>query len=350
MDLKTAIHDDSLAGNQLSKLALFSLTTIDEKPELGSRRVVRGLEIFRAGTFKDSKGEQRTWTVDDLQDMADNFAKLRSSGTFPNVPVRTDHSASVASLVGYIENVTVVGDRLVADVEFTEPDHFAKFDRGTYRSRSIELGSYEDNTGSKHWPVVLGLAFVDIPAVEGLHRSPVAVATFRYDDKEGVVPDKDDPKATFTFRLRGQDETDFAKVQAHVAALEGEVDGLKARNEALETFAAEQTKSNRHNFVTSLAEAKKIAATQIDALKALVEGMNDEQFEAFTKAYEGAPAISMLGNHAEGVSNPTGEPAENDEAAVLAETIAMHRRAGMSDDELAKTSSYRKLAALNGAK
>lgn len=353
MGVETALHDESLSNGKLRDLAVFATMTTEAKPDLGNRRVVRGLEIFRAGKFKDSRGVQREWEMQDLHIMADNFATLRSSGTFPNVPVRTDHSTSVSSIVGYIEALTVVGDRLVADVEFTEPDHFAKFDRGTYRSRSIEIAKYESNDGNEFWPTVMGLAFVDIPAIEGLHRKSGSVGLFQYaeGEKEPVVPEKIDPPQPFTFRIGGQEETDYGKVQAHLATIEGENAALKTRNETLETFAKEQKVAGRHTFVTSLAADKKVAATQLDAMKVLVETMTDEQFEAFVKAYEGAPVMSLLGNHAEGTSNPAGEPLEElNERQVAEEIVAMHRRANMSEDEIAKTASYRKLTALNGQK
>lgn len=353
------LHDDGLDA-RLGDLSVFSLTTMEDPStdptRTTERTVVRGLEIFRAGSFRDSSGVQRDWTIPELWSLADNFHLLKSR-QFPNVPVRTDHSQSVLSVVGYIDNITVVSDRLVADVEFTEPEHHAKFNRGTYRARSVEIGKYEDNDGVSHWPVVLGLAFVDIPAVEGLHRGSQAVRCFAYQEETPVPEGPKEP--TFTFRIGGQETTDFGKVQAHVTALEdengtlkNEVQTLTGRNEALETFAKEQTKNTRHNFVSSLAEAKKIAATQIAALQSVVEGMSDEQFEAFQKAYEGAPALGILGDHSAGAtSNPEGEPKPgDDELKVVEETIAMHRRAGMTDDEVERTPTYRKYVALTGQK
>jgi len=39
---------------------------------------------------------------------------------------------------------------------------------GTYISRSAEIGTYDDNEGTIYSPILFGVAWVDIPAVEGL--------------------------------------------------------------------------------------------------------------------------------------------------------------------------------------
>lgn len=142
-----------------------------EKTSKGSH-ILRGLRIFKKGTFKDSMGMERTWEDTHLEQMAFHYTLLKDGGFLPNVPVRVDHSFSVQNVAGYFLNVYREKDDssfLAADVEITEPDAYAKWERGTYRSRSLEVGMYETNDGAMYWPVILGLAFVDIPAVEGLH-------------------------------------------------------------------------------------------------------------------------------------------------------------------------------------
>lgn len=347
-----------LDESRLRDLALYSTAgvashVVSDGP-LGSK-IVHDMEIFKAGSFRDSMGDQRTWSIEQLHAMVSNFDILRNTGTFPNVPLRVDHSWSVEDVIGYVNKLAVSVDRLVADVEITEPDHFEKFERGTYRSRSLEVGMYEDNNGQQYFPTVLGLAFVDIPAVEGLHRGAQKVGCFRYQgvEENPAVPEKTEtkPPELFKFRIAGADETDYAKVQAHVATIEGENTALKGRVETLETFAKEQVTATRHNYVAGLSTAKKIGAPQVDGLKALVETMTDDQFAAFQASYDSAPSLSILGNHTETVTNPAGEPSVADqERSVLEETVAMHRRAGMNNDDLAKTTSYRRLAELTAAK
>ena len=143
-------------------------------------KTILSVPVFRAGTFKDSMGDQHTWTIEHLSQMVFNFNMLRERGTLPNVPVRDQHKSffgSGGSVVGFVEGLRVEGQDekgnalLVADLEITEPDAFGKIERGTWRSRSSEIGFYEDNDEAMYWPVFMGLAWVDLPAVEGLFES-----------------------------------------------------------------------------------------------------------------------------------------------------------------------------------
>lgn len=313
-------------------------------------KIVQGVSIFKAGSFKDSVGELRTWTVEQLAIMVSNFGVLREADRLVNVPVRSDHSWTVESVIGYIKELRVEGDFLLADIEFTEPAAFEKFDRGTYRSRSLEVGEYEDNDQVVYWPVVMGLAFVDIPAVEGLHRGPVRVGSFRYSDgEESTMPDSA-PKEPFKFTIGGHETVDYAAVQAHVAKVEGEYAALKTRNDTLEAFANEQVKANRLNFVTSLVSEKKIGAPQKDGLDAFVQTMSDEQFEAFKGVYANAPVLSLFGAHTETITNPGGEQSADTAVDIAKETVDMLVRSGMDEPTLHKTDAYKKYAALTNGK
>ncbi len=352
--------EDAALLERVGKLSLFNMKVgADghdyEKLENGTV-VVKRVEIFKAGSFKDSLGDEHEWTVEHLLIMVNNFNTLRSEDKFPNVPVRRDHSWSVEGVIGYIASLSVDGDRLVADIEFTEPDDFAKFERGTYRSRSLEVGAYEDNDGVTRWPVVMGLAFVDIPAVEGLHRAGgQKVASYTLQRKEPDVPDtKPDEKHTpHTFTIGGHDTTDYAAVSRHIAKLEGDNAALKTQNETLELFAAEQRTTARHSYVDSLATDKKIVAPQVESLKKLVEGFTDDQFEGFKASYAAAPKQTLLENHVDGVTNPDGTGGQTDpkveEINKLEEILSMHRMSGLSDDAIAKTASAKRLAVLKGA-
>lgn len=332
--------------------------------------------VFKAGTFRDSWGEQMTWTPDHLRQMVDNFTLLKSQNIFPNVPVRSDHSLSVDKVIGYLDGLSTDGNLLFADYTVTEPPALDKIARGTYRSRSLEVGMYETNDGALYFPVVYGFAFVDIPAVEGLHSKNEEVRFFSLttpkpkesdvtalaDDRGASRPDADAtanvvtttttaPAALFSgttntltiapstpvakFRVNGAEVTDVAEVQRHI--------------DALEAFAKETREGNRKAFVSALVDQKKIAATQADALSELVVEMDEAQFGKFKAAYEAAPVLSILAEHG---STQSTQPAtsETSEIEILRETVAQHRRAGLTDDDIKKTASYKKLAALTANK
>lgn len=142
------------------------------EPTANGTHILRGIRIFRTGSFKDSRGIRRTWTSQHLDLMVANFYHLSAQGILAHVPIRADHTVSVKDVVGYFRDVyrDPTDQRfLAADIEFTEAAAADKWNRGTFRSRSAEIGQYEDNDGNPYFPTVLGLAFVDIGAVEGLY-------------------------------------------------------------------------------------------------------------------------------------------------------------------------------------
>ena len=300
--------------------------------------LVKGLKVFRAGTFKDSMGIQRTWEVSHLEQMVFHFNLLKDQRLFENVPVREDHSWGVRGVVGYFQDVRREDNFLVADIEFTEPGAYDKYLRGTYRARSLEVNAYETNDEAMYWPCVMGVAFVDIGAVEGLHSaresSDKGLAHFSQvmqdDDKEPPVAETETqapaptapvttpepaqqpapettapaqeqeeenkdipaPEATpapaapatqgaaahshgaFSFSINGQTTTDYSAVQAHIKALKGS--------------QAEARDLNRKNFVTSLANKKVIAATQVDDLTEFALSLDENQYAAFARDVRGS--------------------------------------------------------------
>lgn len=160
---------------------------------------------------------------------------------------------------------------------------------------------------------------------------------------------------SFNIATVGQ-TTDYAQVQNYVTGLEAEVAsltaanfGLNSENEALKQALNEHAAASRANFVRNLADSNKIAAPQVDPLTAFAQSLNDEQFAAFAATYEDAPVLTLLANHGSGISNPTGEVARDETARQIADFSAVIenlRKAGMSDDEIARTNTFKQLTAL----
>ena len=337
--------------------------------------LVTGVRIFRAGKFRD-----RTWTTEDLEAMVSNFELLRESNIFPNVPVRADHGRTVSNVVGYLHNLRVEDAFLVADIEFTEPEGKARWDRGTFRNRSVEVGSYVDNHGKKHNPVVWGMAFVDIPQVEGLSKDDSGVAeSFSYETRneetmsnpdpetpDPAVPDpmpntpetpespppdpeqepeqpdpEQEPEAVathanqdvtelHTFRLDGSDTTDFAAVQAHI-------------NE-LESYRTDAIRSSRESFVQGLADANIITNPQAVKFKALVLTMSNDQFDQWQAAYDGLAPASLFAKHPiDTVGSVNGAKEKGEARQLLEETVAHMKRSGFSDEQIETSPSVTKL-------
>src|SRR4051812_31246565 len=135
-----AMSVQGTAEPKLSQLAVFTsppVGTWSTSDAANGNKVLHDVPVFRAGTFRDSLGMQRTWDVEHLFQMVQNFNSLRAKGILPNVPLRVDHSFSAEKVMGWITGLRVDGDFLSATFEVTEPADFDRIQRGTYRSRSL---------------------------------------------------------------------------------------------------------------------------------------------------------------------------------------------------------------------
>ena len=103
----------SAEGTVEQKLSLLGLFT---SPSAGTwsvsdgangNKILHDVPVFRAGTFRDSLGLQRTWDPEHLFQMVQNFEALRAKGILPNVPVRVDHSFSADKVIGWITGMRV---------------------------------------------------------------------------------------------------------------------------------------------------------------------------------------------------------------------------------------------------
>lgn len=354
--------------------------------------VYSGVAVFRSGTFADSMGYENTWEEMHLNQMVTNWEHLRGNSTFADVPVRDGHpgwlingTPGTGKVVGWHTNLRVEklaaphdGEEysyLLADYEILDEDAKRDIASGLWRNRSSEIGTYLTNNKAEHWPVYMGVAYVDIPAVEGLNfsasktggstprvyvmfnnsketnvgdtspaapsqgtQSAPAAAAAQHGAAAGV---QSAPAQPFQFSVHGKPTTDFAAVQAHIGVLEA--------------FQAETTKANRESYVTALAAKNVIPATKIDKFKSHVGSMTTDQFADFQEMYGDAEVPSLLAVHAAPASNEGGSsPAQHAAAeatgtqlTILRERVAMHTAAGTPKAAIEKTASYRELVALD---
>lgn len=403
--------------------------------------VVKGLRIFKAGSFKDSRGVKRTWTTDHLQQMVAHYNYLKDSGVLVDVPIRENHTVgNVSGVVGYFVKVYVDPtdpNFLVADIEFTEPTAFSKWERGTFRSRSLEIAAYETNTGETYFPTVVGLAFVDIPAVEGLHSQSTAPLSFSHAVADKETPQMDprsleawlaagktaeewaaactyakeqedqflaacnyaqaledhfknaeqlglpkepaqhqkqppvppvlpggqpQPPAPLTFQIGGQMVSDPTQVQTYIHGLEIKLDTL--------------VKDGRIEYVQKLAADNKIPANMVESETEFVSSLSDEQFLAYRKSKDAAPAHPLFGTYGQqgqqqgqmvggpqaggipgsfGPANPGAptmfgaQPSQLDELTSAEEIVDQHQRSGKPIEFIKSTKSFKILEAAGKA-
>lgn len=342
--------------------------------------------VFRTGTFRDSMGSQNTWEPIHLKQMVDNYEHLRDNKVLEGVPVRHGHpgwlvnnTPGTGAVVGWHNSLSVETmkaphddqeyDFLLADYEILDEQAKAAIESGLWRNRSSEIGTYLTNAESEHWPVYMGVAYVDIPAVEGLNFSspngaPAPRVYVMFNQKETLVGDTSPaapqqgaqaqtapagtqqhgapaaPAQPFVFSVAGGNTSDFAAVQAHITSLEG--------------FQAETVKANRENFVKALCASNKLPVTKQDSYSKFALGLTAEQYADWTGTFDDVEVPALLGNHGGGVANGGQAPAQHTaaqgaatEILILREQVSMHKSAGVPKGTIEKMGSYTKLKALD---
>lgn len=321
---------------------------------------VNAIKIFKAGTFKDSLGVQRTWEIEHLEQLIFHYNLLKDQGKFTRVPLRDGHPSLFGgggSVIGEITKVWREDSFLMGDLNITEPDALAKWKRGTFGPRSLEISMYETNDAAEYWPVIMGLAFVDIPAVEGLHGKATSVSPeaskyhyFQTLTKElpvnfnspnggtggtgggsgdqggggqqapaggggqqqqapvqqggGDVPVQGggSQQQQQYERPAGTPAATFSiggQVTSDFAAVQRHIDNL-------ETVIRETTEATRDEYVSNLASSNRIMASEVSDLQAFARTLTAEQYTAWKKQFDGRqpnPLFNKNGNDA-----TTGDP------------------------------------------
>jgi hypothetical protein len=359
--------------------------------------VLSDVPVFRSGTFRDSMGYQMTWEDIHVDQMVAHFDMLRNRNIFSDIPVRDGHPGFLVSgqagngkVIGYhtairAEKRTSTHDNqeytyLLAEYEILDPEAQRAIQSGLWRNRSAEVGRYVTNAEAEFWPVYQGVAYVDIPAVEGLNgfskengnvrfmmeeesmstslvtptapvaptppTAPAAPTTDTAAHAAPVAPETPAAPAAHTFSIGGQQTQDFGAVQAHITKLETE-------NAAFARAAQEADELARTEFVNGLVTSNKLLATQLDGTLAFAKTLNQEQFAAWKATQEGTPTQPLLGQY--GGTQPTA-PAVTGQvdtaaqhAATLEAVVRQHARSGMSRDKIVQLGSYKELLTINPA-
>ncbi len=111
------------------------------------------IECFKAGSQTDSSGNTKEWTQADLQAIVDNFTES---------PVVLGHPKDNAPAYGWVKELKLEGDKLLAKVKPTVKEFYQWVKDGLYRFVSISL---LPNLKFNH----LGFLGAAAPAVKGLN-------------------------------------------------------------------------------------------------------------------------------------------------------------------------------------
>ena len=116
------------------------------------------IDVFRAGTHRDSTGRERTWSADDL----DGVVAAHERGD--PAPVVVGHPQMNAPAWGWIDGLRRTGDRLQAKLRDLDPAFREAVEAGRYPRRSVALHDGGDGFRLQHLGFLGGAA----PAVSGL--------------------------------------------------------------------------------------------------------------------------------------------------------------------------------------
>jgi hypothetical protein len=222
---------------------------------------VKRMEVFAVG-----KWNGLTFTLADLQDIAHAFNVL---GDNHRVPLKLGHNDEQPMTdghpaLGWVTDLSVEGDKLIADVSDIPSVVMSAMDKKLYRNVSVEL-DFNVKYKNQEFPLVLsGIALLgaDIPAVNTLKdlthylgRSAEFSAGSR---------------AVFSAiagEVRGENEMDLKELQDKIVALTADNATLKAE---IETFKAAA------KLAETAAKAEKIKAKRAEVTQVLEDGVATE--------------------------------------------------------------------------
>lgn len=366
----------------------------EKKNEQGQTSlIIEGKPIFRSGNFEDSNGFAHEWEPLHMNQMVDHYSLLSQREIFADVPIRKGHvdwggifsgpvRNAMDELVGYMSNFRTEDRKnptdgntytyLLADFEIIEETAIKNVKSGLWRNVSAEISGFRSNAGAEYWPVMMGVAYVDIPAVEGL-KSQHSKAQNKFslileDDDMGPQNTNTDqqagtpaapaapaapavpanfqqaPAAPHQFKINGQDSSDYAAVQAYIS-------GLENRNEVLETAMREQFSASKVAFVQKLVDDNKLSATMQERNVEYVKDLDEKQFASWKEMMEAMPVMSITNQQGAGFSQSPEQAGQADaqqsRAEALEGIISMHQAGGMSKEHILETDTYKELIQLN---
>jgi hypothetical protein len=152
-------------------------------------------------------------------------------------------------------------------------------------------------------------------------------------DPQWAVIAADAEPELHAFTVKGEQVTDPGAVQAHI--------------DALEQFASEQRTSGRATLVRKLVSENRLPAPQQDAMIEFVQTLDDDQFVKWSETMSDAAPIATFGGMGSGGSENDRENSESQiQLAIAEETVRNHRLAGLDEEVIQNTDSYKTMIRL----
>ena len=113
-------------------------------------------EILKTGKFLSSNGQEKEFSQTDLENIASSYDPSVSEA-----PLVIGHPKTNDPAYGWIENLKVIGDRLIAKAKQVVPEFLEAVKNGLFKKRSVSL---TQDGKLRH----VGFLGAELPAVKGL--------------------------------------------------------------------------------------------------------------------------------------------------------------------------------------
>jgi hypothetical protein len=246
----------------MEKDKLFYIGSFGETlSEQEGEEVIKEAELFSTGKHRGTD-----FTLEDLEELAKNF------NAEDEIPLQLDHSESARDTVGYLQEATVVGDKLMGKVKII--DEYAKERVAKGLMKKLSVSFYLKNKDGKRRPHKLReVSLVAFPQLKGAKLFSENGYVSNYEEEQGGE--------TMTFDIEKFKE-DMRKemedqVKAQYSELQDEVKNLREQNQK---FA----EGNIQSQVAKFQEDNKVIPAQADSLGKLLASFSEEQaglFEEF---------------------------------------------------------------------
>ncbi len=119
------------------------------------------IEIFKSGRHRDSLGKKHSFSEDDLKKIARDYNEKVETDPGLQAPLVKGHPSSDSPAYGWVEKLSIRGNRLLAKLKDIAPELIKEVRRGMFRKVSLAL--YPDRM-LRH----IGLLGAIPPSVKGL--------------------------------------------------------------------------------------------------------------------------------------------------------------------------------------
>lgn len=229
--------------------------------------LIKEAELFSTGIHRGTE-----YNVEDLNTLANNFDVTEE------IPIQLDHSNSVRDTVGYLEEVSVEGDKLLGKVRIIDDSAKERIEKGLAKKLSISFYiqyNEEDDTIRPH--KLREVSLVAFPQVKSARLFSENGYSSEIDENKGVEP------------MPGQNNQqpqNFAQLQEQYKQLEEQMKQLQAQNQS---FSEGKIDSKIEKFQ----EESKIVPAQAASLKNLLSSFSEEQTQMFDEFMKNATQIDF---------------------------------------------------------